>query len=230
MNEIVGEFEEGWQRFLASDSVRLLQETLEWEWTRGRTDYLAFLVQPSEEAVLSHIGRVTEALAGIPGVEPYPQRYWHVTIKGVGFLVDEPSREDEVSPAEAQRIQDAARPLLESHAPFAATIGRVNAFAEVVYLEVLDGGIIRSLNEHLLEGVPGIQRQPVDGRYFLPHISIARFSSAKGLPQLKDTLARMRDDPTPGPAMQVRDALLVQARLGEEAPRFDLLALYELGA
>jgi hypothetical protein len=228
--EIVGEFEEGWRRFQASDTVRLLHETLEWEWTRGRTDYVAFLLQPSEPEVRAHIARAIEAIEGIPGVDPYPERYWHVTIKGVGFLIDDPTHEDEVSPDEVQRISDAARPILESHHPFRAEIGRPNAFAEVVYLEVLDGGIIRSLNEHLLEGVPGIARQPVDGAHFLPHISIARFSSAEGLDELKNTLAGLRAEAPPAPVFTVRDALLVQAHLAAEAPTFDLLALYELGA
>lgn len=226
--ELSREFEGAWQQFQASSSVRLLQETLEWEWTRGRAAYAAFLIEAGVPELRTHIASVIERISGIPGVEPYPQAYWHSTVKGVGFVVDDPGRPDEISPAEVQRIAEEARPLLEKAAPFAATVGRVNAFAEVVYLEVLDGGVIRSLNSRLLDRVGGLQRQPVDGEHFLPHISIARFSSAEGLPRLKETLAVMRTETAAGPTFEVREALLIRALLGAEAPAFETLAAYPL--
>lgn len=234
--ELSTEFGEAWRRFEASDSVRLLDETLESEWKRGRTDYAAFLIQITDSDVLAHIAAILEAIGGIPGVEPYPEAYWHATIKGVAFMVDEATRDDELSPAEVQRMAEEARPLLERQAAFRAQIRQVNAFAEVVYMEVLDGGVIRMLNQRLLDGIAGIQRQPVDGDYYLPHISIARFSSDEGLSQLKEALARLRDDHSSGPGQTaerrleftVRDALLIQAHLTSEAPTFETLAAYPL--
>lgn len=208
--------------------MRLLHETLESEWQRGRQEYAAFLIQITDPDVQAHIAATLETLAGIPGVEAYPEAYWHATIKGVAFMVDEPSRDDERSPADIQRIAEAARPLLERQAPFRARIGQVNAFAEVVYMEVLDGGVIRALNKRLLDGIPAIQRQPVDGDLYLPHISIARFSSGEGLAQLKETLIRLRESTTAGPDFTVRDALLIQAHLSSEAPTFETLAAYPL--
>ena len=228
MTELSSEFAEAWRRFQAADSVRLLEETLESEWTRGRTDYAAFLIQITDPAVRARIASVLEAVASIPGVEPYPEAYWHATIKGVGFMAGQPARDDELSPDDIHRIAEEARPLLEPTPPFPARIGQVNAFAEVVFMEVLDGGVIRSLNKRLLDGIAGIQRQPVDGAYFLPHISIARFSSSDGLPQLKETLARLRDEQPAGPAFTVRDALLIRAHLTGEALTFETLAAYPL--
>jgi 2'-5' RNA ligase len=222
------EFAAAWEQFQASTSVRLLDETLEWEWTRGRTDYAAFLVPVSDSDVHAHIAATLEALSGIAGVEPYPEDYWHATIKGVGFLVGEAKRQDEVTPEDVRRMAEDARKLLERQAPFQATLGRVNAFAEVVFIEVLDGGTIRKLNQRLLDGVAGIQRQPVDGAGYLPHISIARFSSDEGLVELKRRLAVLRDDATDGPTFTVRDVLLIQAHLSSEAPTFETLAAYPL--
>lgn len=228
MTDHAPEFAEAWRRFQASTSVRLLQETLEWEWTRGRTDYAAFLIPVSDPGVSTHIAAVIEAISGIPGVDPYPEAYWHATIKGIGFMADEARREDEVTPAEVRRMAEDARKLIERQAPFRVRIGRVNAFAEVVYMEVLDGGVIRRLNQRLLEGIAGIQRQPVDGEGYLPHISIARFSSDEGLAELKETLSRLREKQGPGPEMTVRDVLLIQAHLTSEAPTFETLAAYPL--
>lgn len=228
MTDHAPEFAEAWRQFQAATSVRLLHETLEWEWTRGRTDYAAFLVQVTDPDVRAHIAATLDALSGIPGVEPYPEAYWHATIKGVGFMVDEANLKDEVTPADVQRIAEEARKLLERQSPFPAQTGRVNAFAEVVYIEVFDGGVIRKLNQRLLEGVPGIQAHAVDGEGYLPHISIARFSSDEGLAELKDRLAALREKQTSGPEFTVRDVLLIQAHLSSEAPTFETLAAYPL--
>jgi 2'-5' RNA ligase len=222
------EFAEAWRRFQHATSVRLLDETLESEWAHGRTDYAAFLVPVSDPGVRARIAATIRAISGIPGVEPYPEAYWHATIKGLGFMVAQPSRPDELSPADVQRMAEGARPILERQAPFRAAIGNVNAFAEVVFLEVLDGGVIRSLNQRLLAGIAGIRRQPVDGAGYLPHISIARFSSAEGLKELKEALAHLREEQPAGPGMTVREVLLIQAHLTSEAPAFETLAAYPL--
>ena len=228
MSELSTDFGSAWQRFQDADSLRLLESTLEWEWTRGRTDYFAFLIAVSDEAVREYAARMIAEVAEIPGVDPYPERYWHLTIKGVGFLAEEPSGEDEVSLADVERLAEAVRPAMESQAPFEVTVGPVNAFAEVVFLEARDDGATGCLNEALLESAPDLQRYAVDGEMFLPHVSIARFSSNEGLPELKETLARLRETAEPGLTFTVSEASLIRAHLAREAPEFDLVAVYPL--
>ena len=228
MPELSTDFDGAWRRFQDADSLRLLESTLEWEWARGRTDYFAFLITVSDEAVQEYASRMIAEVAEIPGVDPYPERYWHVTVKGVGFLAEEPSREDEVSLADVERLAEAVRPALASRAAFEVTLGPVNAFAEVVLLEAHDGGATRRLNAALLESAPDLQRYAVDGEMFLPHVSIARFSSNEGLPRLKETLARLRETAEPGPTFTASEALLIRAHLAREAPEFDLVAEYPL--
>ena len=228
MRALSTDFESAWRRFQDADSLRLLESTLEWEWTRGRTDYFAFLIAVSDEAVREYCSRMIAEVAGIAGVDPYPERYWHLTIKGVGFLAEEPSGEDEVSAADVERLAEAVRPALESQAPFEVTVGPVNAFAEVVMLEAHDGGATRCLNLALLESAPDLQRYAVDGEMFLPHVSIARFSSNEGLAELKETLGRLRETGEAGPTFTATEALLIRAHLAREAPEFDLVAHYPL--
>ena len=228
MPELSTDFDGAWRRFQGTESLRLLETTLEWEWTRGRTDYCAFLIAVSDEAARGYASRMIALVAEIPGVDPYPERYWHLTIKGVGFLVEEPSREDELSLAEVERLAERVRPALESRAPFEVTVGPVNAFAEVVFLEAHDGGATQCLNAALLEAAPGLQRYAVDGEMFLPHVSIARFSSNEGLPVLKETLAGLRETGEAGQTFTVTEALLIRAHLAREAPEFDLVAAYPL--
>lgn len=231
MQKLSADFDSAWRRFQETESLRLLETTLEWEWTRGRTDFFAFLIAVSDEAVREYASRMIEEIADIPGVDPYPERYWHVTVKGVAFLAEEPSGEDEVSPAEIERLAEAVRPALESSAtggPFEVTVGPVNGFAEVVLLEAHDGGAVRRLNACLMEAAPELPRYAVDGEMFLPHVSIARFSSNEGLAQLKETLARLRETAAPGPAFTATEVQLIRAHLAREAPTFDLVAAYPL--
>jgi 2'-5' RNA ligase len=182
----------------------------------------------ADAGVISAIERTIEAIADIPGVDPYPAPYWHATVKGVGFVVDEPSREDELSPERLAKLAEEARPVIEATPAFELRLGRPGAFAKVVIMEVLDLGAIRSLNMRLLEAVPGLPRGPFDGAMFLPHVSIARFRSQEGLGELKETLARPRTSPPPEASFRVREVQLIRAHLSAAAPTFGLLGAYGL--
>jgi 2'-5' RNA ligase len=230
VTEISTDYKNAWERFQGLSTLRLVEETIEHQWTEGRTDYVAFLFAITDDAVREYIARTIDRIAGIPGVEPYPERYWHVTVKGAGFMTEKAVGADELSPAEVQRLSEWARPVVEETVAFTAEAGQVNAFPEVVLLEVLDGGVIRSLNERLLEKLSMLSRTPVDGASFLPHISIARFTSAEGLPELKERLAGLRAESVEGPKFRLSEALLVQAHLAADAPEFELLARYPLRA
>jgi 2'-5' RNA ligase len=223
------EFAAAWRIFQRTESLRLAEDTLESEWTRGRSEYAAFLVRMTDAGVHASIERTIEAISDIPGVDPYPAPYWHATVKGVGFLVDVPSREDELSPARLAAMVEEARPLIEATPSFEFGLGLPSAFAEVVIMEVLDAGAIRSLNIRLLETLPGVQRNPFDGAMFLPHVSIARFRSQEGLGELKETLSRLRASPPPEASFQVREVQLISAHLSAAAPTFGLVEAYGLG-
>lgn len=229
MNDYSSTFEEAWQRFQALDSLRLVEDTLESEWRRGRTEYLAFLVPIEDDAARMHIANTIDRLAGIPGVQPYQESYWHITVKGVGFQVIKRTQEDDVLRQHVPRIARRAQELLAGEEAFQARLGLANGFAEVAFVEVLDGGRVRELNARLLEGLPGVPRYPSDGAAFLPHISVARFSSDDGLDDLKAALAALRSE-GPGPAFPVRRLEFVKAWLSEEPPEFDVLAAYPLGS
>lgn len=229
MNDLSSDFGSAWERFQELEKLRLLEETQEADWTLGRTEYLAFLIAATDEATREYIKRTLQRIEGIPGVDPYPERYWHVTIKGVGFLTEMPTQPDELSREDATEVAQGARAVLEGATPFEIGTGPVNAFPEVVILEVHDRGKVRALNTALLEALPKVMRYPIDGEMFLPHISIARFSSNAGLRELKETLASLREsEPEGGPSFMVTEALFIRAHLAKEIPAFELLARYEL--
>lgn len=227
MREAAPEFEPAWARFQALDRLILRPETLESPWAHGRERYAALLIPVDDPAAVAHIHHVLERMGDIPGVEPYPEPYWHITINGIGFIADPGTGSDEVSSAHLETVSRLIADVLASQPAFEVWAGRVNGFAEVVLLEVWDGGRVRVLNTRLLESIPGIIRQPFDGPVFLPHISIARFTSDEGLPQLKTVLAELRRSAR-GPSFAVSHIDLISAHLSAAAPSLERLRRYHL--
>jgi len=222
-----GEFNAAWESFQGLKSLRLMEDTLESEWTRGRHEYLAFLIPIEDTSVRAYASQAVGMIADIPGVEPYPEDYWHITIKGIGFRVAEPMRPDEVGEVDVQRIAAAARDVFSEVRAFDVQTGAVNAFPEVVILEVWNSLAVRDLNCRLMEQIPGLLRYPFDGAIFLPHVSIARFTSNEGLLQLKETLAARRGA-EPGPVFSINRVDFIRARLTASAPTFETIASYHL--
>ena len=220
-------FDGAWARFQALDSLQLVGDSSGGEWTRGRAQALGFQVRLEGAAARNHIAQVVGRLAGIAGVEPFPDWFWHVTVKGVGFQVIKRTHEDDVLRQDVSRIAEEAREVLSAEKAFQAQLGPASGFASVVFLEVWDEGRMRQLNERLMEDMPNLFRYPIDGAGFLPHISIARFTSSEGLSELKEALARVRAE-GPGPSFTVRRVEFVKAWLTEEVTPFDVLATFAL--
>ena len=227
MTSIPSAFDEAWTRFQRLDALLLAGDTLEHEWTRGRAQYLAFLARLEVAAARAYVSRVQQRIADIPGVELYPDWYWHITVKGGGFQVIKRTHDDDVLRQDVPRIAAQARTLLAREPAVQARLGLPNGFSEVVFIEVHDGGRVRELNALLTEQLP-VPRYPIDGAgVFLPHVSIARFTSNDGLPQLKETLAALRRE-EPGPAFSLSRIEFVKVWLSEQMPEFDTLATYPL--
>jgi len=216
MEALRGEFDAAWAQFQTLDSLRLVPQTLEAEWTRGRDTYLAFLVPIDDPRVVEHLRKLVRAVDGIPGVEPYPEDYWHITIKGIGFENANPGHPEDVSGSAVRSVAEAVRDVFAHRPPFEARIGLAAAFPEVVFAEVWDALPVRELNERVLETVPTLVRYRFDGPQFLPHVSIARFTSNVGLSKLKETLTRLRAAGA-GPQFSVRAIGLIRAHLSERS-------------
>src|SRR5437867_9514920 len=128
-------FEAVWARFERLDVLTLFSETVEGQWTRGRSAYLAFLVPIEDDAVRAHIWRVVKQIREIPGVEAYPQTYSHMTVKGAGFEVDGRASDGEIASQDVGNVAEAARRVFADVAAFEARIGLANGFPEVVFTE-----------------------------------------------------------------------------------------------
>jgi 2'-5' RNA ligase len=220
-------FASAWSSFQAIDSLRAMGDTLVWEWSKGRAQFLAFLVRIEDTEACEYIERVQTRLDGIPGVELYPEDYWHMTVKPAGFQVIKRTLDDDILRQDVPKIARAAQGLLAGQKAFEAKLGLANGFPEVVIVEVHDGGRVRELNTLLTERLQNVPRYPFDGETWLPHVSIARFASNDGLDELKSRLAELRSGEQ-GPSFPVRRIEFVKAWLSEETAEFETLATYAL--
>ena len=76
MDALRREFDGAWAQFKAIDSLRLVPDTLESEWTRGRDTYLAFLTPVDDSAAVECLRGVARAIERIPGVEAVSPFSW----------------------------------------------------------------------------------------------------------------------------------------------------------
>src|SRR5439155_241712 len=112
MDALKGEFDTAWADFQTLDDLRLVAETLEAEWSRGRDTYLAFLVPIVDASVSAHLRKLVRAVEDTPGVEPYPEDYWHIRIArftskdGISQLKETVGRLREESPGPSFSVNE----------------------------------------------------------------------------------------------------------------------------
>ena len=216
-NAHAAEYEAAWTRFHTLTGLIHGFETIDSPWARGRDRYGAFLVRVDDAAARYHLRPLAARLSRVPGLAMYPEEYWHITIKTLGFLVPEATAPDEVPDRLLAPIIEAARGVFNAHPAFDVSIGPINAFPDVVIAEIWDSGAVRRLNTALLEAAAGLPRQPFDGPHFLPHVSLARYASNEGLDELKAGVTELRAV-GPGPTLHVSAIELITAQIGNGAP------------
>lgn len=112
-------------------------------------------------------------LAGLPGLEPVPEQWLHLTTYIVGFA-------DEVPQASLEVMTAAARQTLAGVAPIPVTLGRIVYHPEAVVLAVKPLGALRPVLDAV---VAATHAAGCDGHTdtdpWLPHISVA-YSHATG--------------------------------------------------
>ena len=197
------------------------------DWAKGRTQYLTFLAQVSDKEIHEKVRQTQNKLAIFPCIEPFQADYLHVTVKEINcFLVDEKQNNDEYTKPELDRMSAKAAKIIQRYEPFTVNLERLNNFTSVICVEGHDGGIIRGINAELREELelPTLQH---DSR-FLPHMSITQYKSQEQYPQLISYLEEIRD--TKIGKLRVDRIQLVIAHLPVtgRTPRIEVIQEYPL--
>lgn len=163
------------------------------DWARGRTDYLTFLIRVRERKILDRIKEIQSELAGYECVDPFPEGYFHITVKELGcFLVSEKTALDELARDELPALIDEAREKLKPFKPFELRLENLNNFKSTVCVQAHDGGVVRDINRIMLQ-IQGVQKLRHDYPRFLPHVSVAQYKSTDNYEQLIQHLEKNRE-------------------------------------
>jgi RNA 2',3'-cyclic 3'-phosphodiesterase len=153
----------------------------------------ASLIVPGEASRFhERLEPLREALSPFPFVSLHPDHFMHVTLVFLGFLVDEPEEEDEVSRERLQEIEERARNALSDVPAFTVRFANLNAFPGAAFIEAHDGGALDSLRDALCASC-GLKKPQGP-----PHLTIAYFQAPDGTyapEELISTVARYRDWP-----------------------------------
>jgi 2'-5' RNA ligase len=143
----------------------------------------------------------------------------HITLLLLGFLVEEPKEEGEVSRERLAEIEASARPVLSDFPAFTLRLANLNAFPGAAFIEVHDGGMLDRLRDALCWSC-GLKKPSGP-----PHLTLAYFHAPDATPapeELISAIARYRDWDVGELAVESVAMTLLDLRL--EYPEPEILA------
>lgn len=168
------EFGKAWERF-SSERVLEFGGHTDAAW-KGVHTLSACLVLPVDDGRFrERIEPLRDALRPFPFVSLHPDHFMHITLAPMGFPVEEPRGEGEISWEELDEIEADAREALSGISQFPLRLANLNAFPAAAFVEVHD------VDGHLdelcgaLRGVPGLEKTSS-----LPHLTVAYFHPLEG--------------------------------------------------
>jgi RNA 2',3'-cyclic 3'-phosphodiesterase len=166
-------YEEVWQRFVAGRRLEFGGH-MDPEWQDGHAFSASLMVPVDASRLRERLEPLRDALRPFPFVSLHPDHFMHLTVALLGFVVDEPAEENEVSRERLAGIERDARRVLAGFPAFGAGLANLNAFPGAAFVEVHDGGRLERLRDVLSEGC-GI-RKPSGP----PHLTVAYFHAPNG--------------------------------------------------
>jgi RNA 2',3'-cyclic 3'-phosphodiesterase len=160
---------------------------------QGEYRFSASLVVPGETSQFSgRLEPLREALRPFPFVSLHPDYFMHITLILLGFLVDEPEKNHEVSRERLREIEELAGAALSDFPTFTVGLANLNAFPGAAFIEVHDGGMLDELRTALSVSC-GLKKPSGP-----PHLTLAYFQAPDGTEapeELVSAIARYRNWP-----------------------------------
>jgi len=185
------EYESVWGRFVRKRRLEFGgYKDPAWQ---GEYKFSASLVVPGEASRFrSRIEPLREALRPFPFVSLHPDYFMHITLILLGFLVDEPEKNFEISRERLREIEERARTALSDFPTFTVGLANLNAFPGAAFIEAHDGGILDELRA-VLSASCGLKKPSGP-----PHLTLAYFQVPDGTEapeELVSAIARYRKWP-----------------------------------
>lgn len=217
------DYESVWESFLRERRLEFGGH-MDPAWQEGH-GLSASLVVPGEASRFhERLEPLREVLRPFPFVSLHPDHFMHITLILLGFLVDEPENDSEISRERLQEIEDLATAALSSVPAFTVKLANLNAFPGAAFIEAHDKGMFDRLRDALSVSC-GLKKPSGP-----PHLTLAYLQAPDGTDapeELVSAIARYRDWPIG--EITVDNVEMTMLDLGSDYPEPKTLARIPLG-
>ncbi|KIZ15609.1 2'-5' RNA ligase family protein, partial [Streptomyces natalensis] len=112
------------------------------------------------------VGAYRDALAHLPGLDPIPDQWLHLTMQGLGFTHD-------VEERDVQAVVNAARPRLAALPPLHLTLYGVTISPEAVLIPAQPEDDVAAVRSSLRAAIAEVWPTVPEADGFRPHVSVA---------------------------------------------------------
>jgi 2'-5' RNA ligase len=185
------EYEAVWNRFVRERRLEFGGH-MDPAWQGGHRFSASLVVPGKASRFHERLDPLRESLSHFPFASLHPDHFMHVTLFLLGFPVEAPEKEDEVSRERLREIEERARVALSDFPSFTVGLANLNAFPGAAFIEAHDGGMLDELRSVL--SVSCGLKKPVGP----PHLTLAYFQApdrTEAPEELISTIARYRDWP-----------------------------------
>jgi RNA 2',3'-cyclic 3'-phosphodiesterase len=217
------EYDRVWDRFVSERRLEF-GGYMDPDWQEGHRLSASLIVPGEASRFHERLEPLREALRPFPFVSLHPDHFMHVTLVFLGFLVDQPEEEVEVSRERLQEIEERARIALSDVPAFTVRFANLNAFPGAAFIEAHDRGALDRLRDALCTHC-GLKKSQGP-----PHLTLAYFQAPDGTEapvELISTIARYRDWPIGEILVENVKMTLLHLRL--DYPEPETLARIPLG-
>jgi 2'-5' RNA ligase len=216
-------FDRVWERFVCERRLEFGGHR-DPDWQDGHRLSASLVVPWEAWRFRERLDPLREALRPFPFVSLHPDRFMHITLVLLGFVVDEPGKEGEVSRERLREIEERARVALSEVEAFTVRLANLNAFPGAAFIEAQDGGKHDGLRNALCTSCD--LKKPSGP----PHLTVAYFQAPDGTDAPEDlisAIARYRDWPVG--EIEVENVEMTLLDLRAEYPEPETLARMPLG-
>jgi len=209
------EYERMWERFVRERRLEFGGH-MDPKWQEGHKLSASLMIQVDAARFHERLEPLREALRPFTFVSVHPDHFLHITLILLGFVVDEPGEEDEISRKRLQEIEDSARIVLSDFPACTIRLANLNAFPGAAFIEAHDGGMLDKLRDALCVSCD-LKKPPGP-----PHLTIAYFQAPDGTEvpeELISTIARYRDWPVGEMIVENVEMTLLDLRTDYPDPR-----------
>ena len=185
----MAEYAEVWERFVRERRLEFGGH-MDPDWGDGHALSASLMIPVEASWFRERLEPLRDALRPFPFVSLLPDHFLHITLLLLGFLVEEPEDEDEVSRKGLGEIEASARRAVSGFPTAEVRLANLNAFPGAAFIEVHEDGTLDRLQEALCESC-GLKNPPGP-----PHLTLAYFQAPDGTPapeELISAIAGYRD-------------------------------------